>query len=414
MESVTTTMNTAPSLSGTMAMITENMAATTENATSENMNATLLFYSTAAPNPLKTTRVLRLSSNCGDEKSIVNAMSTLSVVLYSIAFLLGLTGNGLVLWVTGFKMKKTVKTVWFLNLAAADFIFIVFLPLSIASTAMDFQWSFGNFLCKLNSTIAFLNMYASVFFLTIISIDRCVSVVYPVWSQNHRTYRLSSIIAVVTWSLALAISSPVFAFRDTVIPKNSSIIVCFNNYALSARLPKSAILALIQMRHKAMVISRFVIGFLIPFVLIIICYGIISLKIIKNKMAAKFRKPFWIMTAVIVSFFLCWLPFHIFAFLEISSHKGGSCTLSRTLKVGFPIATNLAYLHSCINPILYVLLGQDAKNTIRKSILLVFESAFKEEASQVTRNSRNQSKSMTETDVSATMLSTRSVQMQQL
>ncbi|XP_039474953.1 chemokine-like receptor 1 [Oreochromis aureus] len=125
-------------------------------------------------------------SACGDKyDGLKQSLNTVSLILYSLAFVLGVLGNGVVIWVTGFKMKKTVNTVWYLNLAVADFIFTAFLPLSVTYLASGFHWPFGKFMCKLNTTISSLNMFASVYILVVISVDRCVSVVWPVWAQNH-------------------------------------------------------------------------------------------------------------------------------------------------------------------------------------------------------------------------------------
>uniref|UniRef100_A0A8D0DIH7 G-protein coupled receptors family 1 profile domain-containing protein n=1 Tax=Salvator merianae TaxID=96440 RepID=A0A8D0DIH7_SALMN len=170
----------------------------------------------------------------GDHAALGNAMHILSMVIYSISFLLGVMGNGLVIFVTGFRMKKTVNTVWFLNLAIADFVFTFFLPLSVAYMALGFHWPFGKALCKINSTLAFLNMFASVFLLTIISIDRCVSVMCPVWAQNFRNPRMASLVALGIWLAALVLSSPYLAFRDTRhSPTKENTTLCFNNFALS-------------------------------------------------------------------------------------------------------------------------------------------------------------------------------------
>ncbi|KFU91559.1 Chemokine-like receptor 1, partial [Chaetura pelagica] len=167
-----------------------------------------------------------------DSSGLQKSMHCLSMVVYSIACVLGVTGNGLVIWIAGFKMKKTVNSIWFLNLAIADFIFTFFLPLSIAYTALGFHWPFGKLLCKLNSTIAFLNMFASVFLLMVISVDRCVSVAFPVWSHNHRSPELAARVALGTWVLALLLSSPYLVFRDTVVSSRNTTS-CYNNFALS-------------------------------------------------------------------------------------------------------------------------------------------------------------------------------------
>ncbi|XP_030067760.1 chemokine-like receptor 1 [Microcaecilia unicolor] len=335
-----------------------------------------------------------------DYSEIENFMHILSMVFYSVAFLLGVTGNGLVIWITSFKMKRTVNTVWFLNLAIADFIFTFFLPLSIAYTALGFHWPFGMLLCKLNSFVAFLNMFASVFLLMVISIDRCLSVASPVWSHNHRSSKLASLVALVVWCLALTLSSPYLAFRDTRSShntyKNSTVTHCYNNFAFSDDNNSEHIQYLIAVRHKAMIITRFVCGFFIPFIVIIVCYSIIALRLKKNRLAKK-SKPFKIIVAVIVSFFFCWLPYHVFSFLETTTHSSPSSAMMRAIIIGIPLASSLAFINSCINPILYVFMGQDFKEKFKKSILSAFESAFSEESAQ-TSISKNKCKSISDAE----------------
>ncbi|XP_029433232.1 chemokine-like receptor 1 [Rhinatrema bivittatum] len=375
-----------------------------ENATySLPFSPTLMANTTFMPSSRCSTTLRRkkrpfLNGNrCSDFSSIAESMRILSIVIYSIALIFGVMGNSLVIWITGYKMKKTVNTVWFLNLAIADFIFTFFLPLPIIQAAMSFHWPFGKFLCKINSMIGIVNMYASIFFLTVISVDRCMSVVFPVWSQNHRTPRLATIIALTTWCLAILFSLPAPIFRDTQTYPNN-VTTCFSNYALSTNTSIAHVAALKATRHKAITIIRFLFGFFIPFLVIAACYGIITVLLQKNRLVARSRKPFRIIIAVIMSFFICWFPFHVFAFLELSLHQGSTCQLQQVFRIGMPIATSLTFLNSCVNPILYVFMGRDAQTSIQRSFFLTFENAFKEVHSQVTYSSRNQSKSMTEVE----------------
>uniref|UniRef100_A0A667ZHK1 Formyl peptide receptor 1 n=1 Tax=Myripristis murdjan TaxID=586833 RepID=A0A667ZHK1_9TELE len=282
----------------------------------------------------------------------------MSLIVYSLAFVFGVLGNGVVIWVTGFKMKKTVNTVWFLNLAVADFLFTAFLPLSVTSTAMDFHWPFGKYICKLNSTVSFLNMFASVYILVVISVDRCVSVVWPVWAQNHRSERKASCVSLGVWVLALVLSTPYFIFRDTgPSPQNKDF------------------------RHRAMIITRFLLGFVVPFTIIVSCYAVIIHRLRRNRsLASQSSRPFKIIAAVITAFFLCWAPYHILSVIEMVNHMV-SGTSSNIATIGLPIATSLAFLNSCLNPLLYVFMGQDFKDKVRKSILNVLENAFQEEVS---------------------------------
>ncbi|KAM8868994.1 chemerin-like receptor 1 isoform 1-T2 [Spinachia spinachia] len=316
---------------------------------------------------------------------LIKGLNIMSLILYCLAFVLGVLGNGLVIWVTGFKMKKTVNTVWFLNLAVADFLFTVFLPLSVTYTALDFHWPFGKFMCKLNSTISFLNLYASVYILVVISTDRCVSVVWPVWAQNHRSVRKASFVSLGVWVLALILSTPYFIFRDTGPSFNDDdVINCFNNFALSDDYENQSVFELALFRFKAMTITRFLLGFVVPFTVIVSCYAVIIHHIRRNRtLASHSRRSFKIIAAVITTFFLCWAPYHIMVLIELANSllSNRSETLDYVITIAIPITSGLAFLNSCLNPLLYVFMGQDFKDKVRKSILNVLENAFKEERS---------------------------------
>ncbi|XP_009895737.2 chemerin-like receptor 1 [Dryobates pubescens] len=350
----------------------------------------------SSPSPFSATMQPENTTTHEYYWGLQKSMHILSMVVYSIACLLGVTGNGLVIWIAGFKMKKTVNSIWFLNLAIADFIFTFFLPLSIVYTALGFHWPFGKLLCKLNSTIAFLNMFASVFLLTVISMDRCVSVAFPVWSHNCRSPELAAKIAVGTWILALLLSSPYLIFRDTVVsPRN--ITTCYNNFALSDDYASEATRRLWRVRHKAMIITRFLCGFLIPFTVILLCYSILALKLRRRQLPSS-AKPYRIIIAVTVSFFLCYFPYHVFSLLEISKNSS-SHEMRMALYIGIPLVSSLAFFNSCINPILYVFVGPDFRETFRRSLLSTFEGAFSEESLLGSLTSRRKSRSASEVEV---------------
>ncbi|XP_036449466.1 chemokine-like receptor 1 [Colossoma macropomum] len=314
------------------------------------------------------------------------SLNIMSLIVYCLAFVLGVVGNGIVIWVSGFRMKKTVNTVWFLNLAVADFLFTAFLPLSVAYTAMGFHWPFGRFMCKLNSTLSFLNMFASVYILVVISVDRCISVVRPIWAQNHRSVGRASVLSFGVWVFALILSSPYFVFRDTAPDyDNEKVINCFNNFAFSDDYDSVEVVNLRLLRHRAMIITRFLLGFVVPFSIIVSCYAVIVHRLKRNRsMSGRTGRPFKIIAAVITAFFLCWAPYHILVLIEMANHMASkySPTLEHVTTIGIPIATSLAFLNSCLNPLLYVFIGQDFKDKVRKSVLKVLETAFTEEVSR--------------------------------
>ncbi|XP_060113677.1 chemerin-like receptor 1 [Heteronotia binoei] len=307
--------------------------------------------------------------------SLQKGLRISSMVIYSLAFFLGVIGNGLVIFITGFRMKKTVSIIWFLNLAIADFTCTFFLPLSIAHLALAYQWPFGEVMCKVSPSMIILNLHASVYFLMIISVDRCISVRCPVWARNHRTPRLATFVALGTWILALALCSQNLYFRKT--SSIGHIVFCYKEYSSDREQAKII--------HRATVINRFILTFAIPFSVIIVCYRVIILQLRRNSSAWS-NKPFKVITAVIVAFFICWFPYQVFCFLEVQAHEDPN--LNSIVNHFFPLIASLAFINSGLNPILYVFVGREIKERLKRSILSVFENAFSEEINWSTRQKK--------------------------
>lgn len=285
------------------------------------------------------------------------------LVVNVIIIMLGIVGNGVVIWIAGFKMKKSVNTTWYLSLAISDFVFCATLPFNTFYIATS-DWTFGLFMCRFTSFVMFLNMFSSIFLLVIISVDRCVAVMFPVWAQNQRTINKASFVVVLAWVLSVLLSIPSTIFRD--VQHHLDRTRCYNNYTD-------------KHTHKSIGICRFVFGFLIPFLVIIVCYSVIIVKLRRNQIA-KSTKPFKIMTALIGTFFLCWLPYHTFVLSELDQRLPNDI-----IAFGLKIGTSVASTNSFLNPILYVFMGNDFRRKFKNSILSKIENAIGEEGRTMSR-----------------------------
>lgn len=279
-------------------------------------------------------------------------METL-VVINTLISLLGLIGNATVIWISGCKMKTTVNTTFYLSLAISDLLFCVCLPFNVFYLATS-HWPFGLLMCKVTSSAMFLNMFSSVFLLVLISVDRCVLITFPVWAQNHRTVRKASGVVFLMWALSAALTLPSLVHRQ--IKTHGSATLCYTDYS----------------GHRTVVLTRFICGFVNPLLVIIFCCSVLIVKL--RRLTVKSTKPSKVMAALIVSFFVCWVPFHTFLLLELHLDKHSLGAVETGLRVG----GTLAAANSFLNPILYVFIGNDFRRTLKRSVLWKIENAMAE------------------------------------
>ncbi|XP_016110043.1 C3a anaphylatoxin chemotactic receptor-like [Sinocyclocheilus grahami] len=304
-------------------------------------------------------------------------MRVSSLVFYYLTLILGVPGNAFVVYVAGLKMKRTVNTVGFLNLAIADLLCCLSTLYYVTESTFNKDWPYGSIMCKILHFIMLITMFASVFTLNLISLDRFTLVITPVWAQNHRSLFIARLSCAAAWILALFLSLPFMIvpfmmLRETYTENNKTYCLHFqrneDNYKLYRRLS----------------IIRFVFGFLVPLVCITTCYGFIARKLGRSHFHS--GRAFRIMLSVIVAFFLCWLPYHIVDLMIMYGEESSSLV---ALAVD-PLAISLAYFNSCLNPVLDVFMGQDFKSNVKLSPRRVFERVFSEEGTQISQTTHSQ------------------------
>ncbi|XP_073409098.1 C3a anaphylatoxin chemotactic receptor-like [Dendrobates tinctorius] len=333
-----------------------------------------------------------------------------TTVVFVVTFLLGVPGNILVLWVTGWKMKKTVNTVWFLNLAVADIACCLSLPFSTVQLYYQ-EWLFGAALCKIIPAMVILNMFASVFTLVAISVDRCIQVVLPVWAQNHRSLRMACLICLVIWALSFMMSLPAFIYRQ--ISTDHNVTICEHQFGghddvsdydgsfdldykelFSFNDADTPVMGLdyhhlgiqqqVSNREVTITVLRMLFGFLFPLLIIAACYIRLTLKVQSSRFLKVGRKTTKVVYGIIIAFCMTWAPYHIIGMVMLYVQNQIVNKLNH-------VSVALAFSNSCINPILYVFMGKDFKTKMSQSLRQLMESAFSEEVTKTTERSQTKS-----------------------
>ncbi|KAJ6650497.1 hypothetical protein lerEdw1_007201, partial [Lerista edwardsae] len=126
-----------------------------------------------------------------------------------IICLLGLLGNGTVIQLLGFRMKRNPFTTYILNLSLADFgVLLSLVNVALFWVALFF-YSGSHVLSLFYLSffeLFFFTFSTGQFLLVAISVDRCVAVLFPLWHRCHRPPYLSTLVCSLIWVLSLVLS----------------------------------------------------------------------------------------------------------------------------------------------------------------------------------------------------------------
>lgn len=284
-----------------------------------------------------------------DRESVRTFRGLYEPPLFWTIALVGGVGNLAVVWIyLNFRRRlKTMTDVYLLNLAVADLLFLVTLPLW-ASEALH-GWNFGAAVCKVNSALYKVNLFSSMLLLTCISVDRYVVIVQTTKAQNSQMERrrCSRLVCVGVWLLALLLATPELVFATTAeVDTQQYCRMVFPSH--------------LGNRTKILVLSLQVsMGFCLPFIVMAFCYSVIVAKLLKTRNFQK-HKAMRVILAVVVVFVVSQLPYNGVLVMEAAQATNVTITdceeVKRIDKVG-QVLKSLAYMHACLNPFLYVFVG---------------------------------------------------------
>ncbi|XP_034541847.1 probable G-protein coupled receptor 25 [Notolabrus celidotus] len=287
--------------------------------------------------------------------SPLHGFNTFLPVLYYLIFFTGFLGNLFVISVMASKGKRRGRLVdtFVINLALADLIFVLTLPLWAVSAGQNGYWDFGaisNLLCKLSSYIIAVNRFSNIFFLTCMSFDRYLAVVRLMDSRHLRSSRCIQVTCGAVWTSSLLLGLPSWVHRGLQdFGDGPSCVEDNNSYFF---LSLSLMMALLT--------------FIFPVMIIVVCYGTIILHLNKHCAAAanpraeaRRKHSLKMVFSIIVAFVVSWLPFNIFKVIIVVSQLSNadlSCEAQAWQRNGLLISCCLAFLNSCINPAIYLFL----------------------------------------------------------
>ncbi|KAM9828178.1 neuropeptides B/W receptor type 2-like [Syngnathus typhle] len=283
-------------------------------------------------------------------------------IIYSVICAVGLTGNTAVIYVILKAPKmKTVTNMFILNLAIADDLFTLVLPISIAEHLLHY-WPFGEVLCKIILSIDHYNIFSSIYFLTVMSVDRYLVVLATVRSKRmpYRTYRAAKIISLCVWVLVILIVVPFSIFAGVYIDPSDGRKSC----VLSFPAPES-------LWFKASRIYTHILGFAIPVSTICILYTMMLYKLRNMRLNSnakaldKAKKKVTVMVFIVLAVCLfCWTPFHLSTIVALTTDLRPT-----PLVIGISyFITSLSYANSCLNPFLYAFLDDSFRKAFKKML----------------------------------------------
>uniref|UniRef100_A0A3Q0R0R6 Lysophosphatidic acid receptor 5b n=1 Tax=Amphilophus citrinellus TaxID=61819 RepID=A0A3Q0R0R6_AMPCI len=128
--------------------------------------------------------------------------------VFGCIMVIGLPLNAASLWILLRRHSlKSPNAVFMVNLALSDLLLVFTLPVRIYFHATG-RWTLGNWMCLIFTMFFHNNIRSSASFITFISVDRLLAVVYPLRSRHLRTSSNAWKGAAVVWVILLVANIP--------------------------------------------------------------------------------------------------------------------------------------------------------------------------------------------------------------
>lgn len=288
----------------------------------------------------------------------ISPISDLLIGIYITALVLGLVFNLLTAWpIIQQIQKKNVLGVYLLSLSISDVLYVLTMPLWILYYYNDHHWTLGLQLCKLAGFVYYSNMYISIYLLCCISIDRCLAVTFPLKIKTFRRYRYAWLISGFIYVFTAGLHILVILMDEVTDPLDEDQR-CYETFPMTKRVALFNLL-------------RVVIGFLLPLLVLVVCYFQIFRKV-KESVGLDNqgkRKVKLLSVGVITIFSVCYAPYHVLLLIRSIAFYHFDvkpyCEFEQAQHFYFSGTLAMSSLNSVVDPLLYVLVSNGMRESVR-------------------------------------------------
>ncbi|XP_022622957.1 uracil nucleotide/cysteinyl leukotriene receptor-like [Seriola dumerili] len=270
---------------------------------------------------------------------------------YILIFIIAVPGNALALWAFFHQDSTSPSKVFLRHLSIADISYILILPMRIVYHLSDSHWPLGHVICQLSGFLFYLNMYCSLYLMSLISLDRFLAVVLPLTSQSVRKAKYANVAVGILWVTVIVSMSPTLFSKNVT---NNSTGICNKLY-----LEKTSPTALVST----------IVAFVIPLTTIMVSYILILLKLRKVKQQVERPvkdKAIKMIILIVLNFLVAFVPYHVsrVIYIEIHSHGNMTATSRELLGRANKITSALTCVSGILDPVMYFFLNQAYRNKL--------------------------------------------------
>ncbi|XP_012878517.1 PREDICTED: hydroxycarboxylic acid receptor 1 [Dipodomys ordii] len=259
--------------------------------------------------------------------------------LLILTFVLGVLGNGVALCGFCFHLKTwKASTIYLFNLAVADFLLIVCLPLRTDYYLRRRHWVFEDASCRLVLFMLATNRAGSIVFHTVVAVDRYFRVVHPHHRVNGMSRRAAAGAVCALW--ALVVLGTLYLLTESHL--------CPQPHATSC---ESFIMESANGWHDIM----FQLEFFLPLAVIVFCSLRMVWSLRRRRLAgrgrARVRRASRLIVAVAAVFVTCYLPSVLARLYFLWTVSSSACHPS--VHAALHVTLSFTYLNSMLDPLVY-------------------------------------------------------------
>ncbi|KAE8597814.1 hypothetical protein XENTR_v10016609 [Xenopus tropicalis] len=164
-------------------------------------------------NELRRNETEEAINGTGESTGLANKNpSSLPLSVFSLLICFtGLVGNGALFILLRFKVKRNQFILYVINLTVADFIYLVGLSIWMlymfcSLNGLKSSKIVMKHLAQISDLFYNFGFNTGIYLLTVIGLERCFAVLYPLWYQCHRPKNLALYISTALWLLSALVT----------------------------------------------------------------------------------------------------------------------------------------------------------------------------------------------------------------